>query len=114
MNEFRYNLPYQELVGGAIAISKQHFIQVNGFSNNFFGWGGEDDEFYQRLAKHHLHPLRLPPHQSNYVSLKHLKQSPTYSFLSHTSHTEDGLDTLEYQILSIKYLPMYTLVKVSL
>lgn len=49
VNTFRYNLPYTGLFGGAISISKHQFQKVNGFSNVFFGWGGEDDDFYSRL-----------------------------------------------------------------
>lgn len=49
VNTFRYNLPYQSLFGGAIAILRYQFEKVNGFSNIFYGWGGEDDDFYNRL-----------------------------------------------------------------
>lgn len=49
VNTFRYNLPYTGLFGGAIALTRQQFEKVNGFSNVFFGWGGEDDDFYSRL-----------------------------------------------------------------
>lgn len=43
---FRYNLPYYGLFGGAVAISSETFLNVNGFSNMFQGWGGEDDVSY--------------------------------------------------------------------
>ena len=46
---FRYNLPYTGLFGGAIALTSEQFKKVNGFSNVFYGWGGEDDDFYSRL-----------------------------------------------------------------
>lgn len=49
VNTFRYNLPYTGLFGGAISLTRQQFQKVNGFSNVFFGWGGEDDDFYSRL-----------------------------------------------------------------
>jgi predicted glycosyltransferase involved in capsule biosynthesis len=34
--------------GGIIAFSKEQFQRINGFPNNFWGWGGEDDELYSR------------------------------------------------------------------
>lgn len=30
---------------------REHFIQVNGMSNKYWGWGLEDDEFYVRLKE---------------------------------------------------------------
>lgn len=114
LNEFRYNLPYNQMVGGGLAISKSQFIQVNGFSNQFYGWGGEDDDFYQRLADQHLYPLRFPAHQAHYVSLKHHKQSPSSKTAAHSaSLSEDGLSTLHYQRKDIRILPMCTIVTVT-
>ena len=40
------DLPY---VGGILSLSREQFIKTNGFPNNFYGWGGEDDEFAMRL-----------------------------------------------------------------
>lgn len=30
---------------------REHFTQVNGMSNKYWGWGLEDDEFYVRLKE---------------------------------------------------------------
>ena len=30
------------------------YFKVKGFSNNFWGWGREDDEFYRRIIDHDL------------------------------------------------------------
>ena len=43
-----YRLPYASLFGGVSAITKDHFKKVNGYSNLFYGWGGEDDEMVVR------------------------------------------------------------------
>jgi len=37
--------------GGVVAFSSSMFMQINGFPNNFWGWGGEDDEMYQRVVE---------------------------------------------------------------
>ncbi|CAG2122934.1 unnamed protein product, partial [Medioppia subpectinata] len=45
---------YKTFVGGILVISGQHFERVNGMSNNYWGWGLEDDEFYVRLKEANL------------------------------------------------------------
>jgi hypothetical protein len=43
--------PYEEYIGGVVAISPKDFNSSNGFSNVIQGWGGEDDDFYHRAFK---------------------------------------------------------------
>lgn len=59
VNTFRYNLPYNGLFGGAIALTREQFQRANGFSNVFYGWGGEDDDFYSRLQTRGLKVRRF-------------------------------------------------------
>jgi len=35
--------------GGAITLRREHFVAANGFSNGYWGWGKEDDDFLFRL-----------------------------------------------------------------
>jgi hypothetical protein len=37
LDVFRYNLMYEQLAGGAVAVTAKTFRAVNGFSNLFFG-----------------------------------------------------------------------------
>jgi beta-1,4-galactosyltransferase 1 len=41
-------MPYETFFGGALALSADNMRQMNGFSNHFYGWGGEDDDSYNR------------------------------------------------------------------
>ena len=41
-------MPYQDIFGGATAFTGPHFRLVNGFSNQYYGWGGEDDDIFKR------------------------------------------------------------------
>ena len=45
---FSHRMPYDKFFGGAVALSKENMHHMNGFSNNFFGWGGEDDDTFNR------------------------------------------------------------------
>ncbi|CAH0401719.1 unnamed protein product [Chilo suppressalis] len=40
---------YDTFIGGILLINKEHYELVDGMSNNYWGWGLEDDEFYVRL-----------------------------------------------------------------
>nr|CAG4650683.1 EOG090X0MWD [Sida crystallina] len=51
LDVFDFKLPYATIFGGAVALTNDQFKTVNGFSNLFFGWGGEDDDFYSRVIE---------------------------------------------------------------
>jgi len=40
---------FQYIFGGVSALSSDHMRAVNGYSNQFWGWGGEDDDMSLRL-----------------------------------------------------------------
>lgn len=40
---------YETFIGGILLIKREHYELVNGMSNNYWGWGLEDDEFHVRL-----------------------------------------------------------------
>lgn len=41
IDKFEYKLPYKTLVGGVLSIQASQYKLVNGYSNSFWGWGGE-------------------------------------------------------------------------
>ena len=41
-------LPYERIFGGASAMNKEQFTKINGYPNNYWGWGGEDDDVSNR------------------------------------------------------------------
>ena len=48
---FTFRLPYFEYAGGVISFTPEQFQAINGFSNVFFGWGGEDDDLRRRFVR---------------------------------------------------------------
>ena len=55
--------------GGVTTIDRDQFFQVDGFSNHFWGWGMEDDNFLFRCLFAGLQPCRLA--NSSYVEMDH-------------------------------------------
>ena len=41
-------LPYAGYFGGVSGLSKSQFLKINGFPNEYWGWGGEDDDIFNR------------------------------------------------------------------
>ena len=50
---FISRIGYEELLGGAVAFRAEHFRLVNGYSNQYYGWGGEDDDMHRRWWQFH-------------------------------------------------------------
>ena len=41
--------PYEEFIGGVFIMTKEDFQKVNGFSNEYWGWGYEDNDLLERI-----------------------------------------------------------------
>lgn len=76
LNTFRYNLMYRDLFGGVIAIRRDQFKRINGFSNMYWGWGGEDDDLSERITNSGLKITRSEPEISRFFMLAHKKEKP--------------------------------------
>ena len=124
VNSFRYNLLYRELFGGAIAVRKKDFKDVNGFSNMFYGWGGEDDDLSSRIRAKGLPIIRWDSSVSRYTMLKHRKEKSAERSITQirkqtennfkVSADKDGLSTCSYRILRVVKEPLFTRIVVTL
>jgi hypothetical protein len=65
----------QFLTGGVLALRPDHLLVSNGFSNNFFGWGGEDDSFTLRLFQSGLCIMRPNLENNSYAPFLMLNHS---------------------------------------
>ena len=63
----------QAYFGGIVALSKEHFENINGVSNQFWGWGAEDDDMYKRVIKNGLKITRYKAEIARYKTIKHKK-----------------------------------------
>ena len=48
------SLPFEEYFGGITLFPTPDFERINGFSNNYWGWGFEDDDLMHRCIKNNL------------------------------------------------------------
>ncbi|KFQ92492.1 Beta-1,4-galactosyltransferase 1, partial [Nipponia nippon] len=123
MDKFGFRLPYNQYFGGVSALSKEQFRKINGFPNNYWGWGGEDDDIYNRRASF----IRLSAAVNNAVSHRFLpirkrskaqncRRGGRFDRIAHTRETmsSDGLNTLSYKVLRTDKYPLYTKITVDI
>ena len=70
VDKWKYKLPYPDIFGGVVAIPTNIFRQLNGFSNQFWGWGGEDDDMRVRIRKLKLRVERYSPNIARYTMIR--------------------------------------------
>ncbi|XP_067133191.1 beta-1,4-N-acetylgalactosaminyltransferase bre-4-like [Centruroides vittatus] len=118
LDTFRYVLPYKDIFGGVVAFSKEQFIKINGYSNNFFGWGGEDDDLADRLKSKELEITRWEPKISQFTMIFHNKAVPNperFNLLKYGKERfeNDGLNSLHYKVLKLELKNLYTRIVVD-
>ncbi|XP_068213163.1 uncharacterized protein [Palaemon carinicauda] len=110
-----YKLPYFLLVGGVLSVRGDHFLRLNGYSNMYWGWGGEDDDMGYRIKQSGLSITRPPNMLARYTMIRHLKRRPlTWKVRGKLVRTSgrryrlDGLNTLKYSLLALHKHPLFT------
>jgi len=48
ISQMNYQLKYEEYFGGAVIFSKEQVLKTNGYSNDYWDWGMEDDDLFWR------------------------------------------------------------------
>ncbi|CAF5110975.1 unnamed protein product, partial [Rotaria magnacalcarata] len=66
-----YSRFYEFLIGGALILTFDMYKRVNGFSNLFWGWGGEDDDLSLRFIQRRACVVRPSYELANYIALPH-------------------------------------------
>ena len=119
IDSFLYRLPYDDIFGGVSAMTVDQFKAVNGFSNLFWGWGGEDDDMANRLRLKKLFISRYPANIARYKMLKHGKEKANperfkYLYSGAKRVGRDGLNSLKYTKEELVLKKLYTWILVDL
>ncbi|CAM9662000.1 unnamed protein product [Lampetra fluviatilis] len=121
MDKFGFHLPYNSYFGGVSGLSKAQFEKINGFPNNYWGWGGEDDDIYTRVSLAGMHISRPSGEIGRYRMIKHTNDKNNepnpqrFNLIQSTSNTmwKDGINSLQYSLVEKKLDPLYTNVTVN-
>jgi hypothetical protein len=108
-----YKLPYRDIFGGVSALTKEQMVKVNGFSNEFWGWGGEDDDMSNRVRHYGFRISRYPSDIARYKMLKHKKDVPNPDrykklYKGRQRFKTDGLSNLNYKRVDLVFKKLYT------
>lgn len=121
-NATGYRLRYKGYFGGVTAMTKEQFQKVNGFSNAYWGWGGEDDDLRIRVELQKMKIVRPPSDVARYTMVFHKRDSGNeinkdrMRLLGKTPQVwrKDGLNTCSYETLLVERPPLYINVTVDI
>ena len=122
IDKFKYKLPYANIFGGVIQVSKEQLEIVNGFSNEYWGWGGEDGDMRKRLIDYGGFRLNRPDadiarykmvkigHESGKVN----SQKDVLLIDALKNRPLDGLNSLKYELVDRKIDDGFEVITVDL
>lgn len=119
IDSWRFNLKYEGAFGGVSAMLRNHFLTCNGYSNSFFGWGGEDDDLRDRILAKNLSYCRFSPELSRYHMIPHKQEQKNPERLNllrigAVKRDTDGLNSVQYKVLKFEKRPLYNYFLVEL
>ncbi|CAN9502941.1 unnamed protein product [Ophioblennius macclurei] len=122
MDKFGFRLPYAGYFGGVSGLSKKQFLKINGFPNEYWGWGGEDDDIYNRITLNGMKVSRPDNHIGRYRMIKHTRDKHNepnpqrFHKIRNTKNTmkTDGINSLTYRLVQVKKYPLYTNISVEI
>ncbi|NXW92873.1 B4GT2 galactosyltransferase, partial [Alopecoenas beccarii] len=122
MDKFGFRLPYAGYFGGVSGLSKSQFLKINGFPNEYWGWGGEDDDIFNRISLNGMKVSRPDIRIGRYRMIKHERDKHNepnpqrFTKIQNTKMTmkRDGISSLQYRLVEVLRQPMYTNITVEI
>lgn len=103
VEQFKYKMPFPEYFGGVVLITSEHMKQCNGYHNEFWGWGGEDDNFRERIL---ATVGKIEHRECIYNSLPHVRvikqelHKKNVQLWKAGPALENGISNCQYKIIS--------------
>ncbi|XP_039976131.1 beta-1,4-galactosyltransferase 1 [Xiphias gladius] len=121
MDKFGFRLPYNQYFGGVSSLSKEQYLKINGFPNNYWGWGGEDDDIYNRLASKGMYISRPSSEVGKCRMIRHERDKQNdpnpqrFDRIAHTRETmyKDGISSLSYKVVKKDKFDLFTEITVD-
>jgi hypothetical protein len=102
-------------LGAVLSVSLKHNEMINGFSNCFWGWGGEDDSYLRRLLKYNIIINR--PSKGTFDTMEHAFDDSN-KIEKHEKHelidsslkniNNDGINSISYNIIEKQEINSHT------
>ena len=109
ISQMDYELKYHEYFGGAVLFTKEQVEATNGYSNDYWDWGMEDDDLFWRCYKEGLTNDTWLPFSNEQQTFARFNGDGTYVKIPYTnairnftsrSHTISALVRCEQQLES--------------
>ena len=75
IDKWNYKILYGTIFGGITAYTEDAFRKINGYSNEYWGWGGEDDDLYKRTSNSGFSLMRPEESVTRYKMIKHGREA---------------------------------------
>ncbi|CAL8320796.1 unnamed protein product [Boreogadus saida] len=122
MDKFGFQMPYKNYFGGVVALSRVQYMRINGFPNNYWGWGAEDDDMHKRITLKGMAVSRPDSRLGMYKMVRHLRdthnevnpQNPGQLHNTAKTMNSDGINSLIYSLIKIEKDELYTMIDVDI
>ena len=94
-------IPYEEFISGVFLINKEHFEQINGFCDEYWGWGYEDNDLLERMRAKNIS-------LDSFVDISSTSKNERYSFNQvylYNNFVKKELDTIKFHDTCIEIEP---------
>ncbi|XP_022823100.1 beta-1,4-galactosyltransferase 4-like [Spodoptera litura] len=113
VESFNYSLLYPTIFGGVTALTPEQYRTVNGYSNFYWDWGGEDDDFYNRIEGQNMTIIRYNLTYGRYATLPHKRNAEGSErglllMISKKRAQKEGLITTVYRLIKVVKEKLYT------